>query len=75
MLETLEEDYKAPFPIVLDVELELIKKLTIEGSLAKPTSMIVTTDGKIEYAYIGKGITDRPTVPTLLEEIDTLSQK
>ncbi|WP_372365945.1 peroxiredoxin family protein [Candidatus Uabimicrobium sp. HlEnr_7] len=75
VLETLEEDYEAPFPIVLDVELELIKKLTIEGSLAKPTSMIVTTDGKIEYAYVGKGIVDRPTVSTLLAEIDTLSQK
>lgn len=75
VLETLEKDFKAPFPIVLDVELELIRQLTIEGSLAKPTSMIVTADGKIEYVYVGKNITDRPTVSTLLLELDNLSQR
>ena len=75
VLEALEEDFNAPFPIVLDVELELIRQLTIEGSLAKPTSMIVTADGKIEYAYVGKNITDRPTVSTLLLELDKLSQR
>ena len=75
VLETLEKDFKAPFPIVLDVELELIRQLTIEGSLAKPTSMIVTADGKIEYAYVGKNIADRPTVSTLLLELDNLSQR
>ncbi|WP_173013535.1 peroxiredoxin family protein [Candidatus Uabimicrobium amorphum] len=75
VLEALEEDFQAPFPIVLDVELELIRQLTIEGSLAKPTSMIVTPDGKIEYVYVGKNITDRPTVKTLLLELDNLSQR
>lgn len=75
VLERLKAEFEPPFPIVLDVDLALVKQLTIVGSLAKPTSMIVTPNGKVEYAYIGKTIIDRPSVATLLEEIDRLSGK
>jgi peroxiredoxin len=61
-----------PFPVLLDVNLNAVKTLDIKGSLAKPTSIIVDEGGVVRYIYAGKSFDDRPSVKTLLAELDAL---
>lgn len=61
-----------PFPVLLDVNLNAVNILDIKGSLAKPTSMVVDKGGLVRYAYAGSSYDDRPSVQTLLGEIDAL---
>jgi peroxiredoxin len=58
--------------VLLDVNLNAVKTLDIKGSLAKPTSIIVDEGGVVRYIYAGKSFDDRPSVKTLLAELDAL---
>lgn len=58
------------YPILLDVNLGAVNALMIQGSLAKPSSIIIDKDGLVSYAYVGKRFDDRPSVATLLGELD-----
>ena len=71
-VQELKKDFELPFPIVLDVELLLVKKFKIKGNLAKPTSIIIDEKGIVRYAYVGKNPADRPPVNLLLKKIDKL---
>jgi peroxiredoxin len=61
-----------PFPVLLDVNLNAVNVFDIKGSLARPTSLVVDKSGVVRYAYAGKGFDDRPSVQTLLGELDAL---
>ncbi|MBI1292632.1 redoxin domain-containing protein [bacterium] len=63
-----------PFPVLLDVNLNAVTLFDIRGSLARPTSMVVDKKGVVRYAYAGKGFDDRPSVGTLLGELDALAE-
>ncbi|NUM33755.1 MAG: redoxin domain-containing protein [Candidatus Brocadiae bacterium] len=71
-LEKLQPGYEPPFPVVMDVDLEFIKTMNLEASLARPTSIIMDKKGIVRYAYIGKSVTDRPTVQILLQELEKI---
>ena len=67
-VQSLRKD-PPPMPIGLDVSLLLVRGLGVEENLAKPTSLIVDTNGKIAYAYIGASMADRPSVEDLLQAL------
>ena len=69
----LREGFVPPFPVVLDVDLAAVKTFRIEGSLAKPTSMILDADGIVRYAYVGKQPADRPSAKELLAAVDRIA--
>jgi peroxiredoxin len=67
-VQSLRKD-PPPMPIGLDVSLLLVRGLGVEENLAKPTSLIIDTNGKIAYAYIGASMADRPSVEDLLQAL------
>ncbi len=58
-----------PMPIGLDVSLLLVRGLDVEENLAKPTSLIIDTNGKVAYVHIGASMADRPSVEDLLQAL------
>lgn len=61
-----------PMPMLLDVNLEVVKQLGIQKNLAKPSTYIFDSEGKVRFAYVGSHLADRPSVQALLDEIDKL---
>ena len=55
-----------PVPVLLDVNLQLVRGLQIEDQLARPTTLIVNPDGKVTWAYVGRSMSDRPSLPEVL---------
>jgi hypothetical protein len=53
-------------PVLLDVNLQLVRGLGIEDQLARPTTLIVGTDGRVAWAYVGRSMSDRPSLPQVL---------
>jgi len=62
-----------PFPVLLDVELRGVDKLGIRKDLSKPATYIIDAEGVVRYAYVGEHLADRPSVKTLLAELDQLA--
>lgn len=61
-----------PFPIVLDVDLIAVDALGIRDDLSKPSTYILDQDGQVRFAYIGKSISDRPSIKALLAQLDQM---
>lgn len=61
-----------PFPVVFDIQLNLVSELGIAGDLAKPATYILTADGRPHYAYVGTGLADRPSFKVVLEQLQKL---
>ena len=55
-------DDPPPMKVALDVNQLLVSGLGIEGELSKPTTLLINTDGKVDWAYVGKDMKDRPTI-------------
>lgn len=55
-----------PVPVLLDVNLQLVRGLKIEDQLARPTTLIVGPDGLVTWAYVGRSMSDRPSLPEVL---------
>ncbi|HTL51437.1 MAG TPA: redoxin family protein [Planctomycetota bacterium] len=73
--QKLDQEFKMPFKIALDVDLMVVRLFDIKGSLAKPTSILVDEQGLVQYVYIGQQPADRPSVQTMLDVIDGLGGK
>jgi peroxiredoxin len=58
--------------LALDVDLRLVRDLGIEKQLAQPTSIILDTEGKVGYTYVGENMVDRPSAIWLLEQLGKL---
>lgn len=69
-IKKLDKQFRPPFSLLLDVDLVAVKEFLIEGSLAKPTTMILDEDGIVRWAYVGKQPSDRPSVATVLTALD-----
>lgn len=69
-VRNLREGFTPPFPIALDVDFAAVRTFRIEGSLAKPTSLVIDERGIVRYAYVGKQPADRPSVDDLLAALD-----
>jgi peroxiredoxin len=64
-----------PFPVLLDPDTSVCEKLGIKGDLAKPSTFILDRKGNVVYAYVGKTLTDRPSLKAILAQLDKLAGK
>ena len=63
-----------PYPILLDINLTGVDQLGIRAELAKPSTYIIDREGRVRFAYVGESIADRPTVDSVLRQLDQLKQ-
>ncbi len=68
-----ESKAETPFPLVLDVELRAVDQLGIRADLAKPSTYILDKQGRLRFAYVGATPADRPSVQSILEQLDALA--
>ena len=61
-----------PYPILLDINLTGVDQLGIRAELAKPSTYIIDREGRVRFAYVGESIADRPTVDSVLRQLDQL---
>jgi peroxiredoxin len=66
---------KTPFPVVLDIELKAVDALGIRKDLAKPATYILDKVGHVRFAYVGKSLSDRPSIKVILKQLDTLREE
>ena len=68
----------AEFPILSDKGAEVAKDYGVYNLLndgvASPSAVIVSPGGDIEWQYVGRSISDRPTPDQILAQIDRLIQ-
>lgn len=62
-----------PYPILLDINLAGVDQLGIRAELAKPSTYIIDREGRVRFAYVGESIADRPTVDSILRQLDQLN--
>ena len=65
---------KIPYPILLDINLTGVDQLGIRSDLAKPSTYIIDREGRVRFAYVGESIADRPTVDSVLNQLDRLQE-
>ena len=63
-----------PFPVLLDVELKAVDKLGIRKNLSKPATYLLDRNGRVQFAYVGNSLADRPSIPAMLEQLDKLNK-
>jgi len=61
--------FQLPFKVLLDVNLDAVRALNIIGDLAHPTTFVLNSDGVVSYQYIGRSMSDRPSVKEVLEQV------
>lgn len=66
---------EVPFPLVLDLELKAVDSLGIRRDLSKPATYILDADGRLQFAYVGNSLADRPSVQALMEQLDKINQQ
>lgn len=62
-----------PYPILLDINLQGVDQLGIRAELAKPATYIIDREGRVVFAYVGESIADRPTVDSILDQLEQLN--
>jgi peroxiredoxin len=72
-LSRVGAERQPPFPLVLDVELRAVDQLGIRADLSKPATYIVDKKGQVRFAYVGASVADRPSVQSLLEQLDAIN--
>ena len=67
----------AGFPILSDVDAGVARDYGVynllNDGLATPSVFIVTPGGRIEWRYVGQGISDRLAPDQILAEVDRLT--
>jgi peroxiredoxin len=58
------------FRLLLDRDLSTCTRLGIRADLAKPSTYVLDTAGRVTYAYVGETSTDRPSVKAVLAQLD-----
>jgi peroxiredoxin len=66
---------QTPFPVVLDVEAKGVNALGIRKDLSKPATYIVDKGGHVHFAYVGKSLSDRPSIKVILKQLDALREE
>jgi peroxiredoxin len=66
---------QTPFPVVLDVEAKAVDALGIRKDLSKPATYIVDKGGHVRFAYVGKSLSDRPSIKVILKQLDSLREE
>jgi peroxiredoxin len=70
-----EGDRPSPIPLLLDKDLVAVDLLGIRGDLAKPSTYVLDRKGNVVYAFVGEGTTDRPSIKSLLAQLDKVNAK
>ncbi len=65
---------KFPFPLVLDEDMKVVDRLGIRGNLAKPSTFILDKEGRVRFAYVGTSTADRPSVKSMLAQLDAIGK-
>lgn len=73
-VRSLKAGFEPPFKLLLDADLAAVKSFMIEGSLAKPTTLVLDKRGVVRWAYVGAQPADRPGVPAILAQLDRLAK-
>jgi peroxiredoxin len=63
-----------PFPLWLDENFKAVDALGIRGELARPSTYILDKSGKVRFAYVGSNLTDRPSVKSMIEQLDAIAK-
>lgn len=58
------------FPLLLDKDVSVVRKLGLSGDLAKPSTFIIDKDGSVVYSFVGANSSDRPSVKAILKQLD-----
>jgi peroxiredoxin len=69
-----EDGKSIPFTMCVDQDCTACDRLGIRGDLAKPSTFILDGQGEVVYAYVGKSTSDRPTLATILQQLDQLKK-
>ena len=68
----------AEFAILSDKDAEIAKDYGVynllHDGLATPSAVIVSLEGYIEWKYVGRSVSDRPTPDAILAQVDRLIQ-
>ena len=65
-------EYALPFKVLMDVSADAVRALNVSGDLAQPTTIILDKQGIVRYQMTGKVTSDRPSVDTILTELQKL---
>jgi peroxiredoxin len=71
----MEEGSKIDFPTMLDIDLKSVDQLGIRAQLSKPATYIIDQQGKVRFAYVGQSIADRPSVESILNQLQHLKSQ
>ena len=66
---------KVPFPLVLDVQLGVVDQLGIREALSKPATYILDSTGQVRFAYVGRDVSDRPSIDAIIEQLKMLNDE
>lgn len=69
-IRAFDSRFRAPFPILLDIDLAAVRAFRIEGNVAKPTTLILDPQGIVRWAYVGRQPSDRPSMELVLRQLD-----
>ena len=73
VMRQVPETTELPFTIVIDLQLEVVNKLGIRDELSLPATFIVDPKGIVRFSYIGQDPADRPSIETLLQQLQLCS--
>lgn len=66
--------FQLPFKVLLDVNQDAVRAFNIAGDLANPTTFILNKDGVVQYQYVGRTMSDRPTGSDILQEVKKIGE-
>ena len=64
------EKINKKFPILLDPDAKVVNQFKVynpEDKLSRPASFVIGPDARVVYQKVGRSLTDRPSVDTILE--------
>ena len=63
----------APFPVLSDVDDDVTVAYNLFASgIALPTTVLIDTEGRVRWIYVGQNPADRPRPETMLDQVRLL---
>jgi len=59
--------FQLPFTVLLDINQDAVRAFNIAGDLANPSTFILDKNGIVQYQYVGRTMSDRPTGSDILQ--------
>jgi peroxiredoxin len=64
----------APFPVLSDVDDDVTVAYNLFASgIALPTTVLIDTEGRVRWIYVGRNPADRPSPEMMLDQVRLLS--